>query len=199
MSSPVITSSNKLISEINLHYINLIDSLSIDRVLDPYVRIQTSFMDVDISTDKDFQKTFKNFYKLRLPKGYDEFFDYFEKIKKLEVAFEDILRDLQRITGRVEASFTSKVLHTIDPTSPVIDSLVFAQLGWSLPKSIELQQERKTVDIYNRLKNFYKNALENEKWIIISSEFEKKINYTNHKISEQKKLDTLLWKYDTYK
>ena len=155
MSSPVITSPNKLISEINLHYINLIDSLSIDRVLDPYVRIQTSFMDVDISTDKDFQKTFKNFYKLRLPKGYDEFFDYFEKIKKLEVAFEDILRDLQRITGRVEASFSSKILHTIDPTSPVIDTLVFAQLGWNLPKSIELQQERKTVDIYNRLKNFY--------------------------------------------
>ncbi|MDA9113886.1 hypothetical protein N9J43_00265 [Alphaproteobacteria bacterium] len=196
---PLIISPAKLISELNLNYAELINSLSEDRVLDPYIEIQTSFMDVDISADEDFRKTFTNFYKLRLPRGYNELFDYFEKLKTLDVEFESILIELQRITGRVEASFSSKLLHTIDTTNPVIDRLVFAKLGWSLPKSTELQQIRKTVDIYNRLTKFYKNALENEKWKIISAQFEAKINYANYTISEEKKLDTLLWKYDAYK
>ena len=195
----MLNSPEKLINELYIHYIELIDSIQKDNVLDPYVKIQNSFMNLDISVDKDFQKTFKNFYKLRLPKGYDEFFGYFEKIKTLKIDFDIILSELQQITGRVEASFTSKVLHTIDTTSPVIDSLVFAKLGWSLPKSWEFQQKRKTLDTYNRLKKFYKSTLENEKWQVMSKEFEQKINYNNYTISEEKKLDTLLWKYNAYK
>ena len=195
----LITSPEKLISEINRNYAELISSLSKNRVLDPYVKIQTSFMDVDISADKDFRKTFTNFYRLRLPKGYDEFFDYFEKSKTRKIGFESILTELQCITGRVEASFSSKLLHTINTASPVIDSLVFAKLGWSLPKSTEPQRIRKTADTHNKLTKFYKGALENEKWRIISAHFEERINYANYVISEEKKLDTLLWKFDTYK
>jgi len=47
--------------------------------------------------------------------------------------FEDVLVGLEADTGRVEASFASKLVATLRPESPIIDSVVRAWLARQLP------------------------------------------------------------------
>ena len=59
------------------------------------------------------------------------FYERFERAKGGSQApkglFAEVLRDLNKTTGRVEASFVSKLVATLRPESPIVDSVV---RGW---------------------------------------------------------------------
>jgi hypothetical protein len=58
------------------------------------------------------------------------------------VNFEHILRTLLAETGKVEASFASKMAATLDPSSPVIDRHVLSYVGRKLPISVKDTEKR---------------------------------------------------------
>lgn len=60
------------------------------------------------------------------------YYSLFVSAKKNDVTFEYIIRELYRLTGNVEASFSSKMLATIDASKPVWDKYVLQNLGLEL-------------------------------------------------------------------
>lgn len=78
------------------------------------------------------RRRFNAYYGVRLNAVWrGNFYSRFEAAKTSPLAssalFEDVLSGLQADTGRVEASFASKLVATLRPESPIIDSVV---RGW---------------------------------------------------------------------
>ncbi len=198
----IIELGTSIIDRIYAHGDGLIPYLAANmaRALDPYVRIQNTFPEANIAIDEEFQRDFRRFYRLRFPEGahYQQFFDYFEETRANERTFEQILDDLQNITGRVEASFASKLLHTIDTLQPIIDSRVLAFIGFSRPQNRDINRRiQRAICLHQLLSDIYAISLADERWAQISEQFDE-VLHLDIEISEQKKLDTLIWQYSNY-
>ena len=62
-------------------------------------------------------------------KYYAVYFNFMEKYKTKDVIFEEVLRYFHSSFGRIEASFSSKLMATINPDKPVWDEFVLKNLG----------------------------------------------------------------------
>lgn len=82
-------------------------------------------VEVDVSTDTAFQKKFTSFYRVgRDDRWRREFYCLFEECKTVEaLSFQYILQEMFNRTGRIEASFSSKLLATLNPQMPILDSI----------------------------------------------------------------------------
>lgn len=173
------------------------------RSIPNYVAIKTSVAPLNPA----FQNNFSKFYGLNAainmnkPNFYNVFDAYYNH--KKSVSYRNILEDLKNPltgTGRLETSFASKLLHTIDNDEPIIDSEVVEKLSLCFctskyfigickkPKSVD-----KAVDLYNALKACYFDYL---------LPLAKKNNYfaafdalfsSQGWISDVKKIDFYLW------
>ena len=102
--------------------------------LDQYVDIQSRLHSVDVSEDVDFQKMFTVFYRVRRNKEWrSKYFSILQTAKREGCDFEEALKRIHQQTGRIEASFASKLAATIDTRLPVIDSIVMRNVGKKLP------------------------------------------------------------------
>ena len=133
---------------------------------------------------ENFQKKFSYFYKVRRNQTWKkEFFQTFYKFHKSskEPQFEDILNDLRDKTKRMEASFASKMLHTLNPKMPIWDSIVVIhQLGIKVPvkknnatDKDEKKRMNKIIAIYEQLRNGYDSFINTDQGKIIITEFDK--------------------------
>ncbi len=95
-----------------------------------YEAILAAYWKTDVALDRDFQRSFNGFYQLRQhPKDwYGHFYRILEGLKSREQTFGQILQEMLKCTGRVEASFASKALATRDPEQPIIDKWVLTFL-----------------------------------------------------------------------
>ena len=94
-----------------------------------------------LSTNKEFQRTFNGFYIVRRNEEWREkYYNLFEQKKMKDVTFEEILQELYDLTGNVEASFSSKMYATIYPDKPIWDRYVVQNLGIKVP---EVDKEEK--------------------------------------------------------
>ena len=100
----------------------------------------------------DFQKKFNGFYKVRRNKNWrKEFYDLFEQNKNNKnISFDDIYDELLKKTGKREKSFVSKLVHTINNDSPIIDQNVLRGLGI---------KGNNPIAIFNNLETEYKRTL----------------------------------------
>ena len=106
----------------------------------------------DVRSNAEYRKRFNGFYRVRRGLDWQEhFFGLLEAKKGQTVPFTEVLEDLHRTTGRYEASFASKLLATIDPNMPVIDSVVLRNLNLRLPPSASKQRVARIGDIHSRL------------------------------------------------
>ncbi len=81
----------------------------------------------------DFQRAFNGYYRIRRnEKWRQHYYDLFAKAKTEHYSFEQIITELYRITGNVEASFSSKMLATIDASKPIGNQYVLQNLGLEL-------------------------------------------------------------------
>lgn len=159
------------------HYYNLIG------------KIQTT----DISADEDFQREFNFFYKIRRDADWRKaFYDLFEELKtKNDVTFEYILRELFNKTGNVEASFSSKMLVSINPDMPIWDSLVLKQLGISPAYGSKEKKLAKAIEKYKEIVAWYSKLHLRDTWDEYVSAFDQAFpEYIS--ISSIKKIDFLL-------
>ena len=82
---------------------------------DKYKMIIENVRKVDVSADLDFQRTYNGFYRIRRNAEWRAaYYGLFEEIKNSNPTFEQIIRTLYRDTGNIEASFSSKMLATVD-------------------------------------------------------------------------------------
>lgn len=68
-----------------------------------YARIMGKAIETDISKDKDCQKAFNAFYRVRRNEEWrNAFYQYFEEVKNKEVTFGEVIQEIYQRTGNVE-------------------------------------------------------------------------------------------------
>ena len=111
----------------------------LDRVeigIEKYNRIMKRIAEVDVSTDTEFQRFYNGFYRMRQRPAsfYASYYAYLEQNKRnRDLTFEDIVTYLYQETGSIHASFSSKLLATMNPDMPIWDKFVLQNLGLRTP------------------------------------------------------------------
>ena len=104
----------------------------------------------------DYQRKFNYFYQVRRNAEWrDKFYAlFYERVRVGTADFGDVLRALHVATNRVEASFASKFVATINPNSPVIDRHVLSYLHQKLPPQTRPPEERiaMIIEIYEGMR-----------------------------------------------
>ena len=162
----------------------------IEAGLKKYCYIMEHHHAVDVSTDRDFQKAYNGFYRLRQRSAdfYACYYGYLEQQKNnAALTFEDVLTYLYENTGRVEASFSSKLLATIRPELPIWDTFVLKNLGLRAPYYKCKDRLKRVAALYDQICQWYQT----EDAADCVAEFDRQ--YPNTNITETKKADFILW------
>ena len=163
--------------------------------LQKYERTMERFWQVDISNDEEFQRTFNGFYRVRRrkPDFYRALYNFLESHKNKQITFAEVLQYLYERFGRLEASFSSKVVATINPNMPIWDSEVLKRLKIKTPAYALSSTERfkQTIEKYNQIILWYRNFMSSAEARDMIETFDKEIGITN--TTPTKKIDFILW------
>ena len=195
---------------INKNITVLLDSINRSSDIDPYVYLLGEFRKGSIENNAEYQNTYRKYWRLnaaRLSGDYcKHYFQVMERYReKNQRNIEDIVKELYEIPSNskgkktVQFSFATKLLHTINNALPLYDSMVgdfyfFPQIkpSWGYDKKLLVY-----LRVYNYLQREYERVIENgllsESIIQFRNHFELSENYTDQKI-----IDTLLWKFVTH-
>lgn len=159
-----------------------------------YIDIMDMLHKVDVSKDMGFQRRYNGFYKLRQrkPEFYKGYYEFMESNKKKDICFNETLRILYNEFGRIEISFSSKLVATINPRSPVWDEFVLKNLNLKKPNYGSPETRiNKAIEIYSKIQQWYSKFLittEAKQWIELFDS-----RYPNTNITDVKKIDLILW------
>lgn len=160
--------------------------------LTKYVAIQKNYHSMNVANNRDFQKQFNHFYRVRRGSEWQEkFYGILESAKEKNYSFAEILENLSAATGRLEASFSSKLLASANPERVVLDSVVLKNVGLKLPYANCLDRKGKIIELYHELEERLKHLLTTENGKYLVEAFIQK--YPNHNITKIKMLDLVLW------
>ena len=163
------------------------------RGVEKYADIMQTFPSVNVATDKNFQRKFNGFYRVRRNEEWQNYYyAIMQKGKINKLSFEEVLFELYMKTGKVESSFASKLLHTLNNEMPIWDKFVLQNLGLKMPICQGEKKIEHAVRIYQEIIVWYEKALSvsevNQKIL----EFDEL--FPEYKwFSKTKKLDFLLW------
>lgn len=162
--------------------------------LSKYLWLQNRFPRCDVREDETFQRRFNGFYRVRRNAEWRAaYFEIMERAKPTGIEFGEALAALRAKTGRLEASFASKLVATIDPSKPVIDRFVLQNFGLRLPYHYASNREAQILGIYAELCDRYDALLASELGRLICRRFGKR--HPNTGISDLKKVDLVLWQH----
>jgi len=146
----------------------------------------------DVSCDAEYQKRFNGFYRVRRNSDWrGAFFQILEGAKSAPISFGEVLRALHAATGRVEASFASKLVATLEPIQPVIDSVVLRNLGIKLPTASSSTRFAEIRDLHQQLGELYSKYLASKSGRELVVRFRQA--YPGAQVTETKMLDLVLW------
>ena len=158
-----------------------------------YKQIMERVRNTNVSSDKDFQRTFNSYYRIRRNEEWQTiFYDLFETIKDSEPSFEQIIRVLYKNTGNIEASFSSKMLATINSDMPIWDRYVVHNLCLNVKGKTKEEQLRCTVDLYDQMVRWYSIFLDTPNGRECIEEFDRILPEYKW-MSSVKKIDFYLW------
>lgn len=167
----------------------------INRLAEPlrkYEAIQSKLSNSCIVNDREFQKAFNHFYRVRRDSAWQgSFYAVFEEARSCKSDFERVLRDLHSSQGRLEASFASKLVASLDPEKAVLDSFVLANLGLRLPSAYDKNRIEKVVEIYDTVNNKIQEYLETDDGKTPIKRF--RLKFPMSSISSVKIIDLILW------
>lgn len=160
--------------------------------LEKYCWLQAQLIGRDVSTDAEYQRRFAGFYRVRRGTAWRQaFFQALQNHKTGSLVFADALGLLADATGRVEASFASKLVATIDPHQPVIDSVVLQNVGLRLPPPSASDRLAQIVRVHAQLGSWYHEQLASAAGAKVVHLFREA--YPNVQVSDTKALDLVLW------
>ena len=167
------------------------------------------FTTISVAMDEKYQKNYTNYYRVRRDDTWlKKYYEYFEEHKNDEnISFEQILRYLSNIPHKVkkssvnptgiatsiEASFSSKMLATINPNYPIWDSQVVRALGIELDDSLRGEAKIQAhIEAYNELTQEVRTFISTTEGISCIEQFDATFpNYTY--LNPFKKIDFFLW------
>lgn len=158
-----------------------------------YVQIMGRFYETDVSKDIEFQRLFNGFYRIRqrTPEFYKEYYQFLERNKNNYVSFDLVLNHFYDRFHRLEPSFSSKMVATINPDFPVWDEYVLRNLGLKKPIYGAKNRIGKMVSVYNDIVKWYVDFLQSNEARYIIKLFDSK--YKNNNLTDTKKIDFILW------
>jgi hypothetical protein len=161
-----------------------------------YLEIMDSLYSVDVSADTDFQTKFKGFYRIRQKPAawYRSYFDLLERNKGKRPTFADVLDELGTRIGNdaYEPSFSSKLVASLDPWSPVWDVYVLQNTGHQPPAYNSKTKRADAVSAYASIVDWYRVFMKSAaglRWVRLFNE-----NVSEYyRITDIKKIDFILW------
>lgn len=161
--------------------------------LNKYMWIQKHLYGCDVSQDEEFQRRYNGFYRMRQRNAefYKVYYEFMEENKDLKPSFAEAVHYLNHRLRRLEASFASKLVATLDTDKPVWDSVILKNIGLKQPCSSGSNREQKIVDVYNELEKWYQRYMLSEEGKQITDSFNKQ--FPDIDISDVKKIDLVLW------
>lgn len=167
-----------------------------DKFLDVYIFLRDNLGRADAADiAADYQRKVNYFYQVRRNAAWREKFYslFFRCAKEGNADFAGILRALFAMSGRVEASFASKLAATIDPDLPLIDRHVLTYIDQELPTSQRSPEGRITtvIELYNDMKKGFTSYLTTASGQYLVARFT--TEHGDKKISPMKMLDFVLW------
>lgn len=142
--------------------------------------------------DPDFRRRYNHFYRVRRGVAWQQaYFQLMGRAHQQGLPFDTILNELHKATGRLEASFASKLLATLRPTEPVIDSEVLRNLGVRLPYAGAQGRFGKICVLHKELGHAFGDFLKTQQGRYLVSEFTQM--YPRANVTEEKMLDLVLW------
>jgi hypothetical protein len=162
--------------------------------------VETAGVDLRSEKADTARRRFNAYYGVRRNAVWRErFYARFEdaKVSTLSASalFEDVVTGLAEDTGRVEASFGSKLVATLRPDSPIIDSVVRAWLAGSASSPPFKGGARATVSYYHWLEQVMSELSQSPEALAWSNTFESAFptRAGDAPISRMKRLDFLIW------
>jgi hypothetical protein len=160
--------------------------------LEQYLWLQKNRGNGDLQWNLEFRRRFNRFYRVRRNKEWqDKFYGLLESGKEKVVSFPEVFAALHRATGRHEASFASKLLATLDPRMPVIDSIVLKNLGMRLPAAGSKDRAARICQLHLSLSSCFIGYLATQDGRYLVNRFREK--YLCGDVTEVKMLDFVLW------
>lgn len=150
---------------------------------------------IDVSKNADFQKMFDSYYVVRRNENWrKKFFALLqEKRSSKEITYEEIIDHLFKETGWVEASFSSKLLATIDPEKPILDSQVLDNLGLEIKGATKANKVASAKTCYAEIVNRYKNYQKTDAYHDAIAMFDAHFPSYKDSLTDIKKIDFFLW------
>ena len=162
--------------------------------MDKYDEIIRMFNDenVDLSSTK-FTRCFNSFYRVRRDTKWQKlYYEYFNKNRNNKnITFDEILDYMYKKTGNIEASFSSKMLSTINPNMPIWDQYVLKNLNIRVGNRSKNERLKNTKIAYKKIIEDVDNKLKDKMIQNTIKEFRK--FFPELKLTDVKILDYILW------
>lgn len=164
----------------------------VDKGLRQYLELQAYVADHDAFDDCKFRRRYNGFYRVRRgPAWQDAFYGLMARARRERLEFPAVLRALIQDTNRYEASFASKLTATIDPSAPVIDSIVLNNLGLRLRHATTTNRVMEICMLHQKLASLFQQFLGSANGEYLVSRFRKM--YPTANITKVRMLDLVLW------
>lgn len=182
---------------------NIIIGYCLETAFEPekYLDIIKVVKNPDFKAEKDFRKMYNGFYKViyKNEDWYNNYFSLMEEQLTEKRSFKELLKEMYEVGGKVEASFVSKLMATVDVDLPLWDSYIIKHLGyeskWGRSSDLETSERIKVADeIYELIKARYKSFLESDDGKLWVAKFDEFLPEYKDKISNTKKIDFMLWR-----
>jgi hypothetical protein len=174
----------------------VLEMKDIKKGVEDYVKIIVNYKNVNITMDTDFQRIFNGFYKVifRPKMFYKDYYSFMEKHKNDNPSFSDTLYYFFNLYDKLEASFSSKLLHTIYQKLPIWDKYVLEYFELKAPSRDMEKKERvkQANNVYEEIKTKYVELQNNEEGKMMIKLFDEYFP-KNRDINEIKKIDFIIW------
>ena len=164
--------------------------------LKKYQYLMKNLHETDVSSSKEYQNVFRDFYQMRHFYS-DEFAQhYFRLMEQMKytknMTFEMAIERVKHIQYTYEISFSSKLTHTINPLHPIWDSVVTRKhFQIRAPYASVKDREKACCQKYTEFEEKFYNYMSSADGQELIVKFDQR--FPNNGISDIKKIDFILW------